>query len=314
MAMKIHFGMEGLQIPKPVLTIGTFDGVHIGHQKIIDHLNKEAELIGGESVLLTFDPHPRMVLNPDSHGLKLLQTLDEKIGKLERMGLRNLIVYPFDIEFSRLSAIDFVQEILYAKLNVRKLVIGYDHQFGNKREGNIDFLKNVSNEFNFEVIEIPAWEIDEVNVSSTRIRNALLSGDVALAAKLMGESFSIQAVVSKGNQLGRRIGYPTANLSAIDPCKIIPANGVYAVRCWIEQKEYMGMMNIGNRPTVSKEHTIQLEVHLFDFDADIYGVTMQVEFITRIRDEQKFPSLDDLVKQLKSDEQNVRTFFDLPLV
>ena len=312
--MKIHFGMEGLNITLPVLTIGTFDGVHKGHQKIIDQLNIEAERIGGESVLLTFDPHPRMVLNPDSHGLKLLQTLDEKIAKLEHMGLQNLIIYPFDYEFSRLSAIDFVNEILYTKLNVRKLVIGYDHQFGNKREGNIVFLKNVSKEFNFEVVEIPAWEIDEVNVSSTRIRNALLGGDVALAAKLMGEPFSIHAVVSKGNQLGRTIGYPTANLSTIDSCKIIPAIGVYAVRCWIEQKEYIGMMNIGSRPTVSKENTIQLEVHLFDFDADIYGVTILVEFITRIRDEQKFPSLDDLVKQLKSDEQNVRTFFDLPLV
>lgn len=314
MEMKIHFGMEGLNITLPVLTIGTFDGVHKGHQKIIDQLNIEAERIGGESVLLTFDPHPRMVLNPDSHGLKLLQTLDEKIAKLEHMGLQNLIIYPFDYEFSRLSAIDFVNEILYTKLNVRKLVIGYDHQFGNKREGNIVFLKNVSKEFNFEVVEIPAWEIDEVNVSSTRIRNALLGGDVALAAKLMGEPFSIHAVVSKGNQLGRTIGYPTANLSTIDSCKIIPAIGVYAVRCWIEQKEYIGMMNIGSRPTVSKENTIQLEVHLFDFDADIYGVTILVEFITRIRDEQKFPSLDDLVKQLKSDEQNVRTFFDLPLV
>jgi riboflavin kinase/FMN adenylyltransferase len=314
MAMKIHFGMEGLQIPQPVLTIGTFDGVHIGHQKIIDHLNKEAELIGGESVLLTFDPHPRMVLNPDSHGLKLLQTLNEKIGKLERMGLQNLIIYPFDFEFSRLSAIDFVKEILYAKLKVRKLVIGYDHQFGNKREGNIDFLKNVSKEFNFEVVEIPAWEIDEVNVSSTRVRTALLKGDILTASKFLGEPFSIQGVVTKGKQLGRTIGYPTANLSVTDPCKIIPAKGVYGVRCWLDKKEYRGMINIGSRPTVSDEQSTHLEVHLFDFNSDIYGATIVVEFIARIRDEQKFPSLDDLVKQLKSDEQNVRTFFDLPLV
>jgi riboflavin kinase/FMN adenylyltransferase len=314
MAMKIHYGTEGLNIPLPVLTIGTFDGVHKGHQKIIDQLNKEAELSEGESVLLTFDPHPRMVLSPDAHELKLLQTLDEKISKLERMGLQNLIVYPFDVEFSKLSAIEFVENILYTELKVRKLVIGYDHQFGNKREGNIDFLKSVSDRFNFEVVEIPAWQIEEVNVSSTRIRNALFDGDVVLASKFLGEPFSIRAVVSKGDQLGRTIGYPTANLSVTDPCKIIPANGVYAVHCWIEQKEYKGMMNIGNRPTVSDEPILSLEVHLIDFDSDIYGACVEVEFISRIRDEQKFPSVQELVKQLKSDEQNVRTFFDLPLV
>lgn len=296
-------------IPNPVLTIGTFDGVHLGHQKIIDRLNKEAEKIGGESVLFTFYPHPRMVLFPDSHGLQLIQTQEEKLEKLKRMGLQNVIVYPFTYEFSRLTALEFVRDFLVNQLNVKKVVIGYDHQFGKNREGSIGFLKSVSSTYAFEVIEIPAQEVDEVNVSSTKVRQAILEGDVLKANHFLGETFRISGTVVHGNALGRKIGYPTANIEVNSPLKLIPGNGVYSVLILIENSQFNGMMNIGVRPTVGGELKRTVEVHIFDFDRDIYGKDLTVCFLSKWRDERKFPSLEDLKAQLKKDEEAIRNYF-----
>ncbi len=295
-------------IPNPVLTIGTFDGVHIGHQKIIEQLNQEAEKIGGESVLFTFYPHPRMVLFPDSHGLKLIQTQSEKVDKLRRMGLKNVIVVPFTKEFSRLSAIEFVRDYLVNQINVKKLVIGYDHQFGKNREGTLEFLKDVSETYGFEVIEIPAQEIDDVNVSSTKIRTALNCGDIETANLYLGESFSITGEVIHGDALGQTIGFPTANLEVIGDLKLIPANGVYAVLVEHDDRIYPGMMNIGTRPTVSAGDEQRLEVHIFDFHHEIYGQSITVQLLQRIREERRFEDLEDLQNQLKLDEKVVRSF------
>ena len=304
--MRTYRELDQVDIPLPVVTIGTFDGVHLGHQKIIDRLNHEAKLIGGESTLFTFYPHPRMVIYPETHGLKLLQTQEEKLAKLDEKGLQNIIVYPFDFDFSRLSAVEFVRDFLVNKLHVKKLVIGYDHQFGRNREGTIEFLKSICDVYDFEVIEIPAKEIDEVNVSSTKIRDALLSGEVSRAAEFLGEPYAVKGIVVAGDQIGGTIGYPTANLEIEDPKKLIPANGVYAVCCDVEGEKFHGMMNIGVRPTVSNELVVKMEAHLFDFSRDIYGKEIEVSFISRIRDERKFSGVEELIEQLKSDEETAR--------
>ena len=307
--MKIFNELEAIaQIPFPVITIGTFDGVHLGHQKIIRQLNEEAGKVGGESVLFTFFPHPRMVLFPESHGLKLIQTQEEKMEKLERMGLQNVIIYPFTFDFSRLTALEFVRDILVNKLHVHKLVIGYDHQFGKNREGNLDYLKGISDTYDFEVIEIPAHEVDEVNVSSTKIRESLLSGDVERASEFLGEPFELSGQVVKGDQLGRTIGFPTANLEVNSDLKLVPGNGVYAVEVIAEGKTWTGMMNIGNRPTVSSGVQRRLEVHLIDFSGDLYGQTLKVRFLKWVRNEQKFSSVEELKDQLEKDEAFVRHY------
>lgn len=308
--MKIFSEFSSIEnIPNPVLTIGTFDGVHIGHQKIIDQLNEEARMIGGESVLFTFFPHPRMVLFPDSHGLQLIQTQEEKLEKLKRMGLQNIIVYPFTYEFSRLTALEFVRDLLVNQLHVRKVVIGYDHQFGKNREGSIEFLKKVATTYDFQVIEIPAQEINEVNVSSTKVRQAILEGDVTKANHFLGEPFQITGTVIHGNALGRTIGYPTANIEVNSPLKLIPGNGVYGVSVQIEDANFNGMMNIGVRPTVGGELKRTVEVHIFDFDKDIYDKVITVHFLSKWREEKRFGSLEELKEQLKKDEEAIRNHF-----
>lgn len=294
------------EIPNPVLTIGTFDGVHIGHQKIIDQLNEEAAKIGGESVLFTFFPHPRMILFPESHGLKLIQTQKEKLEKLERMGLQNIIVYPFTFEFSRLSALEFVRDILVNKLHVKKLVIGYDHQFGKNREGTIDFLKNISDTYNFSVVEIPPQIVNNVNVSSTKIREAILHGEIELANGFLGEPFQLSGEVIHGNALGRTIGYPTANIKIDSDLKLIPGNGVYAVKVKVKESWFCGMLNIGVRPTLNKESALTIEVNIFDFSEDIYGEILTVQFLSKWRDEKKFDGITELKEQLKKDEETIR--------
>lgn len=308
--MKVFQGFDQLkEIKNPVLTIGTFDGVHLGHKKIIDQLNDEAKKIGGESVLFTFYPHPRMVLYPESHGLRLIQTQAEKIDKLRRMGLKNVIIHPFTKEFSRLSAIEFVRDFLVNQLNVKKLVIGYDHQFGKNREGSISFLLEVCQTYGFEVIEIAAQEIDEVNVSSTKIRNAIKTGDLEMANSFLGEPFLLEGVVIEGKALGRELGYPTANLNVESEIKLIPGNGVYAVNVEVDGVWHLGMMNIGVRPTIDEVDTPTIEVHLFDYNGNLYGKSLTVQLLSRDRDEFKFNSIDELKNQLKKDEQNIRAFF-----
>lgn len=295
------------KIHHPVITIGTFDGVHIGHQKIINQLNEEAEKINGESVLFTFYPHPRMVLYPESHGIKLIQTQEEKLAKLEKMGLKNCIVFPFTFEFSRMTALEFVRDFLVNQLNVKKLVIGYDHQFGKNREGSLQFLKDICETYDFEVIEIPAQDIDEVNVSSTKIREAILAGNIEKANDYLGDTFELTGTVVKGNQLGRTIGYPTANIVLNSDLKLIPGNGVYAVRANVRGTWFDGMMNIGTRPTVVSNGGRTIEVNIFDFEETIYGETVTVQFLSKWRDEQKFNGLEELKNQLKLDEETIRT-------
>lgn len=310
--MRIFEGLENVgQIKNPVLTIGTFDGVHLGHQKIIQQLLLEAKKIEGESVLLTFHPHPRMVLFPESHGLQLLQTQTEKLETLSENGLQNVIILPFSKEFSQMSALDFVREVLINAIGAKKIIIGYDHQFGNDRKGNIDFLRALAAEYQFEVIEIPAEEINEVNVSSTKIRTALQEGAVDIANSFLNKPFELSGTVTKGEQIGRTIGFPTANLDLKDSTKLVPANGVYAVKVRVnnEEKTYFGMMNIGYRPTVSQAQKQSIEIYLFDFQGDLYDAHLKVSLYERIRKEEKFVNLATLKSQLSNDEAHIRSFF-----
>ncbi len=310
--MKVFNGFENLEeISNPVLTIGTFDGVHIGHQKIIEQLNEEAKKIGGESVLFTFYPHPRMVLYPESHGLKLIQTQVEKVDKLRRMGLQNLIIHPFSKEFSRLTAIEFVRDYLVNRLHVKKLVIGYDHQLGKNREGNISFLKEVCETYGFEVIEIHAQEIDEVNISSTKIRRAIENGEIELANSYLDEPFEFFGKVIEGQAIGRDLGFPTANLDIESNIKLIPKTGVYAANVLLPDGSIKeAMMNIGVRPSIGiATNETSIEVHILDFEGDLYGEHITVQLLRRFRGEIKFDSLFELREQLYQDEKDIRDYF-----
>lgn len=310
--MNVFKGFDELaKIPNPILTIGTFDGVHLGHQKIIEKLNTVAAEQGGESVLFTFYPHPRMVLFPESHGLKLIQTQVEKLAKLERIGLQNVIVHPFTKEFSRLTATEFVRDYLVAKLNVKTIVIGYDHQFGKNREGTLSLLQELAPIYDFNVVEIAAQDIEDVNVSSTKIRKALASGDISTANEFLGEPFELSGTVVHGEEVGRSIGYPTANIEIESELKLIPKNGVYAVRAVLDdQSEYFGLLNIGSRPSVNDEGVQTIEVHLLDFDGDLYNKTLTVRLIAYIRAEERFTSLEALKAQISKDETLVRNHID----
>ena len=308
--MRIFNGLVGVEkIKKPVITIGTFDGVHLGHQKIIENLVQKANEVGGESVLMTFSPHPRMVLFPDSHNLQLIQTEEEKYKKLATTGIENCIIFPFTFEFSRLSAMEFVRDILVNKLNIHTIIIGYDHQFGRNREGNISYLQEVSSIYDFQAVEIPAREIDAVNVSSTKIRRAILEGEIELANQYLGNPYILSGKVIQGNQLGRTIGFPTANIQVNDATKIIPGNGVYLVQ--VNYREFLlnGIMNIGVRPTVGESVENRIEIHIFDFNEDIYGQELQVLVIKKVRNEFKFDSVDQLASQIAEDIRFARDFF-----
>ena len=287
---------------KSIVTIGTFDGVHIGHQKIIQELIDEAKSSNKKSVLLTFFPHPRMVLQKDV-SIKLINTIDERAKHLENLGLDYLIIHPFSKEFSRLTALDFVRDILVNQLNTSKLIIGYDHHFGKNREGNIEQLTEYSHLYDFTVQEILAQDIDEVSVSSTKIRKALASGELKTANKYLGYPFSITGVVVNGKQLGGKIGFPTANIDIAETYKLVPKTGVYVVKSMINNNTVFGMMNIGNRPTVNGEYQT-IEVHFFDFNQDLYQKELTIELLYFLRDEHKFNSVDDLIIQLKVDKEN----------
>lgn len=290
-----------------VITIGTFDGVHIGHRQILERLNDRAKASGLKSILLSFFPHPRMVLQKDTN-IKLLNTLDEKITILQTMGLDYTLIYPFTKEFSRMTAIEFVRDILVNGLNAKKIIIGYDHRFGRNRNANINDLRTFGNTLDFEVEEIPAQEIDDVSVSSTKIRNALFDADIKTANTYLGYEYMINGKVSRGKGIGKTLGYPTANIKVAEEYKLIPKNGVYAVKCEVNGKSLNGMMNIGFNPTVSGDE-VSTEVNLFDFDDDIYGEAISVRFIEHIREEQKFESLDDLNAQLTKDKETVQHLF-----
>ena len=285
---------------KTVITIGTFDGVHLGHQKVLSKLKTSASEKDAESVLLTFFPHPRMVLQQDLD-IKLLNTIDEKKNLISKFGIVSLIIHPFDLDFSRLSAEDFVKEILVDQLNICKIIIGYDHKFGKNRSADINDLIKLGKKYDFDVEQISAKEIDAISISSTKIRKALLNGDIQLANSYLGYNYSISGKVIEGKKIGRTLNFPTANLKIDEDYKLIPKNGVYIVSSLIDNKTVFGMMNIGKNPTVEGVSN-SIEVHCFNFNQDIYNVKITVELISRIREEQKFESLELLKKQLEIDK------------
>ena len=309
--MKIYRNITEFNPTKKVfLTVGTFDGIHFGHQKLIESLNKKAHADGGESVMLTFSPHPRLVLFPDNLSLKLINTLEEKIERLEKSGIDHLIIYPFTKEFSRISAIEYVRDFLVKELKVSNLIIGYDHQFGRNREGNFEYLKELSELYNFEVEEISAQDINDINVSSTKIRNAILDGNIHLANEYLGYPFSLTGDVVEGKRIGNTIGFPTANLFIEDAQKIIPMNGAYAVLAKVANTWHKAMLNIGTNPTVNSLDNVSVEVHLLNFSDDIYGQEITLNFFKRLRSEVKFEGLEQLKKQLRIDMSNAEKILD----
>lgn len=289
-----------------VITIGTFDGVHIGHQRIIEMLNLLKNKESEDSLILTFFPHPRRVLD-QSNDIKMLTTLEEKIELLDHFKLDRLIIEPFTREFSRLTALEFVRDILVNQLHLKKLVIGYDHHFGKNREGNFEQLAEYGELYDFEVIEIPAQEIQDVAVSSTKVRKAIEIGDMETANTYLGYPYRLTGTIVSGKGLGRKMSFPTVNLSIVEDYKLIPLRGVYVVRTMIGHKQVFGMMNIGYRPTVGGQGQT-IEIHLLDFDGDLYGSKMQIEILSRLRDERKFESMHELGSQLKKDEANTRNY------
>lgn len=304
--MIIYRGLDDIQpLPNAVVTSGTFDGVHRGHQTILARLTEVAKASGGESVLITYWPHPRTVVSNDSQNLKLLTTLDEKIDLLDQAGVDHLVVIPFTRSFSQLTSEEYIRQILLDKIGTRKLVIGYDHRFGRDREGGFEYIRAHQRAYGFEVEEIPRQDVEAVGVSSSKIRAALNEGHVHTANLFLGRPYNLTGTIVKGRQLGRTIGFPTANMQVDDPAKLIPANGVYAVDVEYGGQTLGGMLNIGFRPTVAGTHQT-IETYIFDFDKDIYGEHMTLRFRAFLRPEQKFDGLPALVAQLKNDEESAR--------
>ncbi len=289
-----------------IITIGTFDGVHLGHQQILKQLTNEASKRKLKSLLLTFFPHPRMVLQKESD-IKLINTIDEKKTLCEQMAIDYLVIQPFNKAFSRYTALEFVRDILVDKLHMKTLIVGYDHQFGKNREGGIESLREFGHMFDFEVIEINKHELNDIAVSSTKVRNALHEGNITLANAYLGHPYTISGPVVSGRKLGRTIHFPTANIHVPELYKLIPKDGVYIVNTTIDGQLYYGMLNIGNRPTVGGTNRT-IEVHFFDFDKDIYYRTIQLNLLKRLRDEHKFESIEALVLQLQEDKATAQTY------
>lgn len=303
--MRVFKGIDSYDgIEQTCLTTGTFDGVHVGHVKIIDQLNKIAKEEGRRSVILTFFPHPRKVLFPDDHGLRLLTTMEEKLALFEKAGIDDVIIHPFSKEFSRFNAVEYVRDLLVEGIHMKHMVIGYDHHFGRNREGGIDQLREMAPLYDFNVTEISAKDIDDVNVSSTKIRAALDEGNVEIASAYLGYLYSFEGKVVHGKKRGNQIGYPTANLAEIDDTKLIPKNGVYSVEAELNGLLHRGMMNIGFNPTFEDEGQRSIEVHIFDFDGDLYGVQLRVFVLKYLRTEKRFSDVGELIKQMDTDKQN----------
>lgn len=294
---------ENFRIESPcILTIGTFDGVHLGHQKILSRLKELKQKTGLETVVLTFEPHPRKVLFPKDD-LKLITSVDEKLELLDQYGVDVSVVYPFTKEFSQLDSGYYIDEILLRRLNVKFLVIGYDHRFGKDRRGDINTLKEAALDKGFSIEEISAQDIDHIIISSSKIRKALEEGNVEMASGFLGHHFFLNGQVTRGKQLGRTLGYPTANLKLNETEKIIPAIGVYFVEVIVETTAYYGMMSVGLNPTTDNDHNVKLEVHIFDFNSDIYFRFIKVNFLKRLRDEKKFNGLVELKAALDMDKE-----------
>jgi riboflavin kinase/FMN adenylyltransferase len=301
--MKIYHGIDDfVQLQFAVVTSGTFDGVHVGHQKIFSRLREIASRNFGETVVITFWPHPRLVLHPEEPNLKLLNTFEEKADLLKEYGIQHLIRIPFTKEFSMLTSERFIQDILVRTIGTRKLVIGYDHHFGKNREGSFEQLKLNAPRYGFEVEEIPRQEVDHIAVSSTKIRNALEVGDIATATHFLGRPYSISGMVVSGDRIGNTLGYPTANIQIDSKLKLIPADGIYAVTVRHERSLYGGMLYIGYRPTLNGTRR-NIEVNIFDFNSEIYGETLTVNFYTFLRGDQTFAGLESMKAQLAKDKE-----------
>lgn len=307
--MKVVQHINDFKSSKPtVITIGTFDGVHLGHRQILEKVMQSAEEQDMDSLLLTFFPHPRMVLQSSSD-LKLINTIDEKIQILSSVGIQNLVIHPFSLEFSRLTAREYVEDVLVKGLNAKKVIIGYDHRFGRNRVADINDLKKMAVEFDFEVEEISKQELEDVAVSSTKIRNAIDEGNIRLANEYLTTPFMITGKVVKGKGLGRKFGYPTANISVAEAYKIIPAKGVYIVTSHIEGRKIQGVLNIGFNPTTG-DNKLSIEVFFIDYEADLYGKKIQLQLLDRIRGEQKFASTEDLIKAIEADVSVAKKYFN----
>ncbi len=305
--MKIYNNFSDfVKVPNAIVTIGTFDGVHLGHQAILKDMVKTAKEIGGETVVITFYPHPRQVLNINAANLRFITTQDEKLELLEKSGVDNVIVVNFTKEFSRVSSEDFICNYILRHISPVKLVIGYDHHFGNNRMGDFNLLNEMQNKYDFEVQRIEAHDVENIAVSSTKIRHSLQQGDIERANALLGYQFSYIGKVVSGNKIGREIGYRTANINVEREFRLIETSGVYATYVEYEGSLYKSMTYIGKKPTVNNDETENIEVHLFDFDGDLYDKEIKVRFVKRVRGEQKFESLEALKKQLELDEKNIR--------
>lgn len=287
---------------KSVITLGTFDGLHLAHQKIVQEVINRSRQIDGRNFLLTFEPHPRKVI-PGRNDVKLLSTLEEKTVVLEKLGLENLFVINFTTEFSKQSPEDFVKKYLVDGIGLTEIIIGYDHHFGKGRDGNFKLLEDMGRKYNFSVTLIPEFSVDEETVSSTKIRNALLEGNVVKANKMLGRLYSFKGKIVRGDGRGRQLGFPTANISVSDEDKLIPAKGIYAAECTVQNQKHYGLLSLGSRPTFHKNGDIIPEFYIFDFDRDIYEEIMQVELVEKIRNEEKFNSVDALISQMKNDEE-----------
>lgn len=311
--MKIYHQLSDFKkLDNAIVTIGTFDGVHFGHQKIIKRLCELAKNSEGESVLLTFFPHPRMIIDPENQELKMINTIEEKAQILASLGVDHLIITPFTRDFSNLSANDYIKNILVDAIGTKKIIIGYDHRFGKDRLGNISTLVENASSYGYQVEEIPEQDINDVAVSSTKIRKALLDGDVALANSYLGYAFSIYGPVIKGDKIGRTIGFPTANIFVPETYKLIPGDGIYAVTVEMGEDKnpevYRGMAYIGQRPTINGM-TRNIEVNIFDFNREIYGQNIKMNFLAFLREDVKFTGLEALTKQLQKDKEETLSFF-----
>mgnify|MGYP000008083323 CR=1 FL=1 len=311
--MKVHYDLNQFSAKNPVATIGVFDGVHKGHTKILSRLKEKAKAHNGESVVITLWPHPRLFLGKDLDNLRLINTLDEKKILMEQAKVDHLVVLPFNRELSQLSACEFTEQILIDKLHIQSLLIGYDHHFGRERKGGYNDLKSCSLQYNFELERIDAEVVNGVKISSTKIREILLKGDIHIANEYLGYQYFIKGYVVGGNRIGQKIGFPTANVEVQEPYKLIPLDGVYAVIVNIEGKTQKGMLNIGYRPTFDKYGSRKsVEVHLFNFEEDIYHKEIYIHFVKRIREEKKFEGVEELVNQLEKDKKAAKHILDNP--
>lgn len=304
--MKIYEGLSDFpKLSNAVVTSGTFDGVHLGHQKILQRIREIARSINGETVLITFWPHPRLVLYPDEHNLRLLSTFEEKAKLLRQLGIDHLVTIPFTKEFSQLSSKEFIETVLVDTIQTKKLVIGYDHRFGKNREGSFEYLQAHHEEYGFDLEEIPRQDVEDIGVSSTKIRHALETSDIETAINYLGRPYELNGLVIKGQQIGRSIGFPTANIHIPNDYKLIPKDGVYAVEALVNGVLYKAMLNIGNRPTVNGTQKT-VEANLFDFQGDLYDKQITIYIKAFLREEKKFDGLEALKQQLFLDQKNAK--------